>query len=256
MRLSTPAPLAAVRRHAAPIQRFANGAAWFFIVVSLAHLAWVIPTQLAGGGLVTLYQTEVGGEVHRAWGMAYDGLPGLLQALLQAAAVAGAAILTLLPWQRGRRVGHTTLIAWSALWALNLGWLASLDGAIDSYAQATVASLLMGCTIVRAMGGWTRTPKRPVIIAPASIEVDDASSPARRRSPAQWVARGRGAIQRSIARTPWTAVDAGPRLKKAAHGARNGCRRRGAAALATVASRVQRQADKLACTTPTSQPKA
>ena len=128
--------LTRIRRSWPTLRPFAIGGAWFFIVVSLAHLAWAIAAKSGSpGGLVTLYQTSVGDEVYRAWGLAYHGWSGLLLVLFQAAAVTTAAVLTVLPFRRGRRIGHTVLVLWAGLWLTDLTALAGADGQLDSFAQ-------------------------------------------------------------------------------------------------------------------------
>jgi hypothetical protein len=157
---------------------YAIGAAWFFIAFSLAHLVWVLAVKAGGpAGITTLYQTDgPGGTVHRAWGLAYDGWPGLLLAAAQLVAVAGAALASALPWARGRRAGHAVLIAWSALWALDLLRLAMIDGRVDTWIQALLLSGFLGCTMVRAA-----SPGRAPAAAsprPEPAAVDEAAASA------------------------------------------------------------------------------
>jgi hypothetical protein len=156
------------------VSRFAVTAAWFFIVVSLAHLVWVI--GVGGDGTTKLYHTAVGGYSYDGWGLTYTNTPGLLLAIGQALAVTAAAVATVLPWGRTwryRRLGHVVLCGWAALWALNLLWLASIDHQLDSIAQAALLSLLFGCTAYRATMGWS----------PGRSELRVSSSPRRKRLP-------------------------------------------------------------------------
>jgi hypothetical protein len=156
------------------LHRFTIGAAWFFILVSLAHLAWVIGVKWSNpAGLVTLYQTSVGDEVYRAWGLAYAGMLGLLLALAQATAVIAATVLSVLPWRRGRRIGHIALVIWSGWWAGNLFALAAVDHQIDSVLQASLLTLLFGCTIYRARSARRKTPPP----APRTEQVADDPPP-------------------------------------------------------------------------------
>jgi hypothetical protein len=145
--------------HRDQLPRFAIGAAWFFIVASLAHLAWVIGVKLdEPAGLLTLYQTTTDGETHRAWGLAYDGVGGLLLALAQAGAVASAAVMSVMIAPRPRRIGHAILVAWAGLWFLGVLRLASIDLEIDSLSQTTVLGACLAGTAYRA---WRR-PSRQV----------------------------------------------------------------------------------------------
>ena len=138
-----------------PLRRLAVGGAWLFIVFSLAHLAWVVWAKWGDPtGLTTLYQTTVGEEVHRAWALSYGGVTGLILALLQASAVSVAAIMSVRSRLRPRLAGHGILIAWSAIWMLNLIRLAALDMQIDTLCQASMMSMLFACTTVRATTGF------------------------------------------------------------------------------------------------------
>ena len=94
---------------------FATGAAWFFIVVSLAHLAWVFWALGDGsGGTAKLYHTVVSGHSYDAWALTYGGSFGIVQASVQALAVLAAAVATTLrsprlhrPPRRARREAPT-----------------------------------------------------------------------------------------------------------------------------------------------------
>lgn len=134
-----------------PLPGLAVGGAWLFILFSLAHLAWVVGVKWGDpAGVTALYQTAVGEEVYRAWGLAYTGTFGVLLALAEAAAVVVAAVMTLRARPKTRRIGHLVLITWSALWALNLIRLAGLDLQLDTTCQAMIMTLLFGCTVYRA----------------------------------------------------------------------------------------------------------
>ena len=148
---------ARLARWTKPLPRLAVGGAWFFVLFSLVHLAWVIGAKWADpAGLTTLYQTTVGDETYRAWGLAYAGTLGLLLAMAQAAVVGAAAVMSLRARSKTRRLGHAILIAWAALWALNLMRLAGLDLQLDSFCQATIMILLLGSTVYRAVCGPSR----------------------------------------------------------------------------------------------------
>jgi hypothetical protein len=151
--MRSPIFLTSVRmpRWTEPLPRLAVGGAWLFIVFSLAHLAWVVAAKWSDpSGVTALYQTTVGEETFRAWGLAYAGTFGLLLAFAEAAGVAAAVAMSLRARPKTRRIGHLMLIGWSALWALNLIRLASLDLQLDTTSQAMVMTLFFGCTVCRA----------------------------------------------------------------------------------------------------------
>ncbi|NNF44615.1 MAG: hypothetical protein HKN62_16520 [Phycisphaerales bacterium] len=173
MRALTP-----LRRSVTALPAAARFGAWFFIVFSLAHLAWVLGVKIPEpSGLVTLYQTDVAGETHRAWGLAYGGIGGLLLAGGQATLVLLATLATLTKTPRWRRRGHWVLLGWAALWMLGLARLAQLDHQVDSLAQATLATLLFGCTAFRAFAP-TRRRTPPADLPPAEpLPSDIAAAP-------------------------------------------------------------------------------
>lgn len=152
--------LALLARPLRPLRSFAVGGAWFFIVVSLIHLVAAIAVKWQEpSGVFKLYHTVVDGRSYDAPWLCYDGTVGLVIALLQATVVAAAAVATRLPWRRTlalRRAGHVALLGWSALWAADLLWLASIDGQLGTIAQAALLGVLFACTGARAAMGWKK----------------------------------------------------------------------------------------------------
>ncbi len=152
--------LALLTRPLRPLRSIALGGAWFFIVVSLVHLVGAIAVKWQEpAGVFKLYHTVVGGRSYDAPWLTYDGTVGLVIALFQATVVAAAAAVTatrmpgsrMLTW---RRAGHVALLGWSALWATDLVWLASIDGQLNTIAQAALLCVLLTCTGARAAIGW------------------------------------------------------------------------------------------------------
>jgi len=167
--------LAGLCRNARPL---AIGAAWFFMLFSLTHLAWVISVKWADpAGVTSLYQTTVDGSTYRAWGLAYPGTFGLLLAITQAAVVTAAAVMSLRLKPQTRRLGHGILIAWAALWLLNLVRLAAIDLHVDSLCQASIMAFLFAGTVYRAMHARAVPPPRqharPLIVLSTDLSSDD-----------------------------------------------------------------------------------
>jgi hypothetical protein len=163
---------AAITRGVRRLPRLAVAGAWFFIVFSLGSLAWVVGTKWSDpAGLTTLYQTSVetitGEETYRAWGLAYSGTWGLILALVQALVVGTAAVVSTRPASAWYRKAHGVLIAWSALWMIDLMYLTARDGAVDSYVQATMLTILFGCTVFRAV-----RPPRARSSEPVDVEAE------------------------------------------------------------------------------------
>ena len=150
--------------------------AWFFIVVSLLHVTFAIATMWPEPeGTFKLYHAVVGDKSFDALGLTYTGYFGLFSAITQALLVTAAAAVTVWhrhDWLSVRRFGHGLLCGWSALWAGNLIWLASVDGAADSFAQATLLSVLLLCTFGRAAMGWSPRLHMPPEVVP---EFDDTA---------------------------------------------------------------------------------
>jgi hypothetical protein len=174
------------------LRAFAISGAWFFIVVSLAHLLWAIGQKWSDpAGTFKLYHAIVDGRSYDAWGLTYTGTLGLLTVLGQTLVVAAALAASVLPWQRSlryRRIGHGVLCGWAALWALNLIWLATVDLQPYSIAQATLLCLLLGCTGYRATTGWSpgrsTTPPKPMVNPAESPRVKAFVSATRQRTAA------------------------------------------------------------------------
>ena len=141
------------------LRQFAIGAAWFFIVISLAHLVFAVGVKFSEpSGTFKMYHAVVGDHSYDALGLTYTGVLGLLLAMLQTLVVATAAVASILPWPRTlrwRRIGHVVLTSWVGLWALNFIWLAGVDPTMESFAQTAVACLLAGCTGYRGLVGWS-----------------------------------------------------------------------------------------------------
>ncbi len=141
------------------VGKLAVGGAWFFIVVSLLHLLWAIGVKWQEpAGTFKLYHTVIGDVSYDAWGLTYTGVLGLLTAMAQMVVVSAAAFATMLPFDKtlkARRAGHLVLVGWSALWTLNLLWLAGIDHQLDSIAQATLLGVLFAGTVWRAYSGWS-----------------------------------------------------------------------------------------------------
>jgi len=148
-----------VRRAAAALPGWATAGAWFFIAFSLAAVGWAAVRQWGDtSGTTALY----GGDGHGAFALTYGGVPGLLLALGQLAAVGAAAFASVLPQARLARLGHRVLMGWAALWTLDLAWLAASDPRFESFGQAALMSALMACTVYRAF----RRPARRIAAAP------------------------------------------------------------------------------------------
>ncbi|MCP3904221.1 MAG: hypothetical protein GY715_11370 [Planctomycetes bacterium] len=167
-------PLRPLRHRLDRARPYALGAAWFFVVFSLGHLAWVISTKWGDpAGLTSLYQaTTTTGETVHAWGLGYAGMLGLLVAVGQFALVATAAVMSTVSTPRRRRFGHGVLIGWATLWMLGLMRLAGVDPALDTLAAAGLSTVLFGSTVYRALPRKKTIAEVHLEFAPIDVEPD------------------------------------------------------------------------------------
>ncbi len=128
----------------------ATAGAWFFAVGSLITLVVLIASGWPGAH-ATMASTTTGGKTYNAIGLTYPGAIGAVWLWSQACIVFAAIVLSVLPGNRLRRIGHVILVAWSALWFANAVWLPALDGAwvVASVLGALFGSLFL-CTLIRA----------------------------------------------------------------------------------------------------------
>ena len=187
-----------------PLPRVLTAGAWFFVLFSLANLAWVVGIKWADpAGTTSLYEATTGVETHQAILLSYTGMTGLILSFFQIATVSTAAVLSTLPARRLRRIGHSGLITWSALWMLNLLHLASIDPGMVSIAQAGMMTALFGCTVFRA----TRRPahrsilEEPSETSTAPIDHDRAKDPVRKLGDAHRRSRERAGNMAAAARS-------------------------------------------------------
>ncbi len=243
------------------VGKLAVGGAWFFIVISLLHLLWAIGVKWQEpAGTYKLYHTVVGNVSYDAWGLTYTGVLGLLTAMAQALVVTAAAVASSLPFEKtlkARRAGHLVLLGWSAMWTLNLLWLAGIDHQLDSIAQATLLGVLFAGTAWRAYAGWSpgrwsrqigEPPRgeplwleRPVPAPPAAAEIDQ--QPDREKDPfSARVAQVLGRLVSRVQSVVGRIVSFGPRVRYAGRTVR----RKTAVGLNRVADFTRRQAARVA----------
>jgi hypothetical protein len=159
----------AALRHSGPtMSRVAVGGAWLFIVVSLLHLLWVYSVKLPDpSGLTTLYQITVDAVTYRCPLLTFDGWPGLILAMIEGVAVIAAAVMSVLPVRRLRRIGHVTLLTWVGIWTTGLIYLALLEpGDVQGLGQAGAMTVFAGCSVWRWQASaryWARrhAPRDP-----------------------------------------------------------------------------------------------
>ena len=128
------------------------GAAWFFIAFSVVRLVTAIAVTSADPSASV---AMVGGEDFSMPLLTYSGGLGAIWAWLQTMIVAAAAIFTLTPVSRFRRIGHAVLLAWAGFWALGFFALTAVEGGFAPIVQSIAMTGLLACTAYRA---WSRPP--------------------------------------------------------------------------------------------------
>lgn len=156
---------------------------WIFTLGTTAYLAWIgageIWSRLAGDGAATtatnMFAISNGTEI--VWngaGLSWEGIPGALIALAQAAAVTLGMLFLLARRLRPRILGAMITVGWAALWAANATAFAAKSGSALTWLLAAAYTLPLIAAVVvsmRRMGSVTRrrrVPRRaPRAIPPA-----------------------------------------------------------------------------------------
>lgn len=150
--------------------------AWLFLLFTLGIVAFLAAGHVNNSD--SLSQALLGGtgnaEPINAFGLDYASRSDLLLHLFWSFVITAAAIMTLLPAVRARRIGHLVLIAWCGLWLANI--LRRLRVAEDSVLLLKASAVLLGifffCTVYRAVAGW---PSRAARLDDAD-EADEAET--------------------------------------------------------------------------------
>ncbi len=162
-----PLPMQPLRNAWKSIGTIASGAAWVFVLGTLFGLSWGIASLLNNpSDPAVMIGTEVDGKPWTAWGLTYRGTMGLVLAVVQALAVAAAAVASALPAAgaaRARRIGHVVLCIWAALWTFNAFRVASLSHMLFTQGLSLLFCLFAACTVYRALAGW-RPARSPAIV--------------------------------------------------------------------------------------------
>ena len=129
--------------------------AWVFALGTLAMLVVVAWSRWPGTDSTShIMSVTVDGEVYAGLGFRYVGIPGTVLVLAEALYLAAGIIMSVLPRNRLRRVGHVALLAWAGLWLGNAINIAQLGGFIW-VVWIGLLGLFFLCTLLRAARGWT-----------------------------------------------------------------------------------------------------
>ncbi len=94
--------------------------AWLFATTTTLGVAGAMVLCIARPDSThRIMGTSVGGVVKSSWALTYAAWPGALLALSQVIIVAAALCASITRKTPHRQIGHTILIFWAALWAIN-----------------------------------------------------------------------------------------------------------------------------------------
>ncbi|MHC4218191.1 MAG: hypothetical protein ACYSU7_07000 [Planctomycetota bacterium] len=143
--------------------------AWIFAVGTLATLVFIAWVRWPGTDNIShIMGVTVDGEPYAGLGFRYEGIPGTVLALVEALFVAAGIVLTVLPRNRLRRIGHVMLVAWAGLWLGNAVNIARLGGGAILVLWIGLLGPLFLCTLLRAARGWS-TAASPGKVAEADV---------------------------------------------------------------------------------------
>lgn len=146
---------------------------WIFTLGTTAYLAWIGSSEIwarlsqsqAATTATNIFAISNGSEV--VWngaGLSWEGIPGALIALAQAAAVTLGMLFLLARRLRPRILGAMITVGWAALWAANATAFAAKSGTALTWLLAIAYSLPLIAAVVvsmRRMGSVTRRRRTP-----------------------------------------------------------------------------------------------
>jgi hypothetical protein len=130
--------------------------AWIFALGTLATLVSVACVRWPGTDSTShIMGVTVNGELYAGLGFLYKGVPGTVLILAEALYLAAGIVMSILPRNRLRRIGHVMLVAWAGLWLGNAVNIARLGGGFIFVVWIGLLGLLLVCTLLRAARGWS-----------------------------------------------------------------------------------------------------
>ena len=130
--------------------------AWVFALGTLATLVFIAWARWPGTDSTShIMGVTIDAELYAGLGFRYEGIPGTVLILAEALYVAAGIVMSILPRNRLRRVGHVMLVAWAGLWLGNAVNIARLGGGFIWVVWIGLLGLLFLCTLFRAARGWT-----------------------------------------------------------------------------------------------------
>ncbi|MHC4141807.1 MAG: hypothetical protein ACYSUF_08000 [Planctomycetota bacterium] len=130
--------------------------AWVFALATLATLVSIAWARWPGTDSTShIMGVTVDGELYAGLGFRYEGIPGTVLILAEALYLTAGIVMSILPRNRPRRVGHVMLVAWAGLWLGNAVNIARLDGRFIWVVWIGLLGLLLVCTLLRAARGWS-----------------------------------------------------------------------------------------------------
>ena len=130
--------------------------AWVFALGTLGALLVIAWARWPGTDSTShIMGVTVDGELYAGLGFRYEGVPGTVLVVAEALYLAAGIVMSVLPRNRLRRIGHVMLVAWAGLWLGNAVNIARLGSGFIWIVWIGLLSLLFLCTLLRAARGWT-----------------------------------------------------------------------------------------------------
>ena len=130
--------------------------AWVFALGTLATLVYIAWARWPGTDSAShIMGVTVDGELYAGLGFRYEGVPGTVLIVAEALYLAAGIVMSVLPRNRLRRIGHVMLVAWAGLWLGNAVNIARLGGGFVWFVWIGLLGLLFLCTLLRAACGWS-----------------------------------------------------------------------------------------------------
>ena len=139
--------------------------AWVFALGTLAALVFIAWARWPGADTTShIMGVTVDGELYAGLGFRYEGVGGTALVLTEALYLAAAIVMSVLPRNRLRRIGHVMLVAWAGLWLGNAVNIARLGGGFIWGVWIGLLGFLFLCTLLRAARGWTAGGSRREVV--------------------------------------------------------------------------------------------
>ena len=135
--------------------RVATIGAWVFAVGSLLTLVLIAFLHWPGTDSTShIMAVSVDGKSVAGPGFNYAGVPGTVLVITEALVVLAGIVMSVMPQNKLRRIGHVQLVLWAGLWLSNAVYVTRFEFGVLWALVITLFTILFACTLVRAGRGW------------------------------------------------------------------------------------------------------